>query len=55
MRPGDIVVRYDKRKVRGFEDLTKLVSQQSPGDIVKVELLRNGETVIEAVVLGEWE
>lgn len=51
MKVGDIVTKFDSRPIKTFTDLTDLVRKMSPGDEVKVEVLREGKTVEMKVVL----
>ncbi len=51
---GDIVVGIEDRPVRRFEDLVGyLVTQASPGDVVTLDILRDGEEIQVEVTLGE--
>lgn len=51
MKVGDIITKFDSRPIKTFTDLTDLVRKMSPGDEVKVEVLREGKTVEMKVVL----
>lgn len=42
---GDIIYRYDGERIYGWTDLTNATAQGDPNQTVKVEVLRNGETV----------
>lgn len=51
---GDIIVGIEDRPVRRFEDLVSyLVTQASPGDVVTLDVLRDGEQMQVEVTLGE--
>lgn len=40
---ADIIVKFDKKRVKTFEELKKIRDTKSEGDIVEVEVVRNGE------------
>ena len=50
---GDVIVGIDDRPIDSHEELMRyLVTETVPGQTISVELLRNGETLIEPVTLG---
>lgn len=55
LQMGDIVTRYNGQPVRTMDELTALIAQNSAGETVQIEVLRDGEQVVVDVVLGEWE
>ena len=55
MRINDIIVRYGGKKVSGFKDLTKLISEHKVGDRTAVVVLRNNRNIKLQVLLGEWD
>jgi S1-C subfamily serine protease len=51
---GDVIVGIDGREIASHEELTRyLVTETEPGQVVEVELLRNGRPRTERVELGE--
>jgi membrane-associated protease RseP (regulator of RpoE activity) len=52
IRVGDVIVSFDGHVVRGPAALTQRIHERSPGDKVKVELLRDGAKVRVEVELG---
>jgi hypothetical protein len=55
LQQGDVLVRYNGKKVADFVSLTTFIAQDSPGTEVEVEILRNAEIVTKRVILGYWE
>jgi serine protease Do len=43
IQSGDIIVKFDNQRVKDFEELRKIRDSKSVGDIVSVEVIRNGE------------
>ncbi|MCY6484495.1 trypsin-like peptidase domain-containing protein [Clostridium aestuarii] len=41
---GDVIVKFDGKKVKQVTELNKLKQSHNVGDVVKVELVRNGKT-----------
>lgn len=52
---GDIIVSYDGKPVRCFEEIREMIGRNAAGDQVEVELLRNNQKMKIMVALGEWE
>ncbi|HXF82363.1 MAG TPA: PDZ domain-containing protein, partial [bacterium] len=52
-RGGDVIVAIDGRPVATFGTLAAYVLSRRIGDTVTLELLRDGQTVLTTVVLGE--
>jgi S1-C subfamily serine protease len=51
---GDVIVGIDGRDIASHEELTRyLVTETEPGQVVEMELLRNGRTRTERVELSE--
>ena len=40
---GDVIVKFDKEKIKTFDELKKIRDTKSEGDIVEVEVVRNGQ------------
>jgi len=54
-RNGDIIARYDGKKVRRMEELPLLVAETKPGTEVDVEIFRDGDFRKLNVEIGELE
>lgn len=52
LREGDILLRFDSRRVRSFESLRELVGENEPGTRVVLTLLRDAEVLEVTVTLG---
>ena len=52
IRPGDIILAYDGKKVRQASDLPPMVGLTKPGTTVPVQVLRNGQQLILQVKIG---
>ena len=55
LRPGDVFVTYDTKKVGDFMSLTAMIAEQDAGHTVDVTLRRDGEIIERRIQLGEWE
>jgi hypothetical protein len=55
LQQGDVLWRYNGKKVADFESLTSFIAQDSPGTEVEFKILRNNEIVTKQVTLGYWE
>ncbi len=55
LQPGDVIVRYDAKKVDDFEGLTALIAEHMPGETSELEILRGTVTLKKKVTLGQWE
>lgn len=53
LQVGDIVVSIDGAPVTAFEELAGLVQTSFPGQEIELQLMRDGELLTVAVVLGE--
>jgi S1-C subfamily serine protease len=51
--PGDIVVEMNGRPVESVDDLHRLLSEVSAGDLARLAVLRGTERRIVEVVIGE--
>jgi S1-C subfamily serine protease len=52
IRTGDLIVAFDGKTIRNPSELSLSVLQKQPGDTVKVELRRGGDTKTVTVKLG---
>ena len=50
---GDLIVRFDENQVRTREDLIIGIRQYRVGDIVNVEVIRDGISIVTDITLGE--
>lgn len=51
LKAGDVITKFDSRPVKNFAELTELVRKASPGDEVKVEVQRDGQSIVMKAVL----
>jgi len=52
IQPGDVILKYDGKPVGAAGELSALVGQAIPGDKVRIELLRKGESLAVNATLG---
>jgi serine protease Do len=52
VQPGDVVVKFDGKPIGAAGELSALVGQAAPGDKVKLEIMRRGETRELSATLG---
>ncbi|MBA2756334.1 MAG: trypsin-like peptidase domain-containing protein [Chloroflexi bacterium] len=52
IKDGDIIVKIDGQAIDGQHPLDATLSQSSPGDLVKVDVLRDGKTIALELTLG---
>ena len=43
LKGGDIIVKFDGERIKTFDELRAIRDTKKEGDIVKVEVVRNGE------------
>jgi hypothetical protein len=55
IKVGDIIQKFEGEPVASFKDLTVKIGKCSPGDEVKLQLLRDGKPLTLTVKLGEWQ
>jgi S1-C subfamily serine protease len=53
LRPGDVIVSVDGRQLATMSELVAEVRRRMPGDEVRLEIFRDGETFTVDVELGE--
>ncbi|MEM9135160.1 MAG: trypsin-like peptidase domain-containing protein [Actinomycetota bacterium] len=53
LEPGDLIVSIDEIPVTQFEELAGLVVARTPGDVVALEVVREGERLTIEATLGE--
>jgi S1-C subfamily serine protease len=52
IQQGDIVVRFEDRPIRSFQDIVRAVRDREPGDRAVVEVMRDGVKKDITVVVG---
>ncbi|MDA0657312.1 MAG: PDZ domain-containing protein [Planctomycetota bacterium] len=50
----DIIVKYNGTEVNNFLQMTELIGRQRPGDVVPIQVLRDGQPLVVEATLGEW-
>ena len=55
IRSGDIINQIDNVKIRKFADLTGYIGSKRPNDVVKVQVIREGEQKVLSVKLTKYE
>jgi hypothetical protein len=55
LQVGDVVTKYNSRPVKTMDELTAAIAQDAAGDAVQLEVQRDGQLLVEEVVLGQWE
>ncbi len=53
IKPGDVIVEFDGKKVDSSRELSNMAAQAAPGSRVKIGLLRDGERLDVTATLGE--
>ncbi len=54
VKPDDVVVSVDGRKVESNNDLSRYIASKTPGTTVKLTVLRNGSEQAISIVLGTF-
>ena len=54
LQKNDIILAYDKKTVTHFTGLRQLISKNSPGNGVNLQIRRGEQTISKYVELGEW-
>jgi len=55
IKPGDILVEFDGKKVKGYKQLVDLVQAKKVGDEVALKIERNGKTMEKKVTLKGFQ
>ncbi|MBL4667259.1 MAG: DegQ family serine endoprotease [Sneathiella sp.] len=55
IKAGDVILKFNKKRVRETRELSRLVAETDVGSKVKVQLWRNGKKISKTVRLGELE
>ena len=51
--PGDTIVKFGGQKIKTVDELNKIKAVHKAGDVVKIELVRNGKTIKLNLTLSE--
>ncbi|WP_024834088.1 S1C family serine protease [Ruminiclostridium josui] len=51
--PGDVITKFDNKAVKSYDELEDLKNKKKPGDVVKIEIYRDGNTKTVQAKLGE--
>ncbi len=52
LKPGDVIIKINEKRVNSFEDLSDEIMKQSVGDEIKLTIIRDGEKkLVKEVVL----
>jgi serine protease Do len=52
LRPGDILLRFDRRKIRSLQDVYRALAFSDPGETVELEVIRGGKRKSLQATLG---
>src|SRR5690606_20979313 len=55
IRPGDVIVEYNGRRVPNRDELVSMVTRTAPGTKVPVKVLRNAKPMSLTVTVGELD
>ena len=55
LRPGDIITRFNGKKIEGFDDLITGIADSAPGDEIVVGIERNLQPLEIKVTLDVWK
>jgi len=55
LKPGDIILKFDGKKIDTMRELPKLVSRTEVGKLVELEVWRNKKLIIKKLTLGRLE
>lgn len=55
IQAGDVIVKFDGKNIKTFEELKEIRDQKSAGDIVEIEVSRNGSSKTLSLQLEEKE
>jgi serine protease Do len=53
IKPGDVIIEFDGKKVESSSDIHNMAAQKAPGTKVKIGLFRNGEKTEVTATMGE--
>lgn len=55
LKPGDLIIKFDKEDVTSFDMLPRLVAGHKPDSTIKLQVLREGRKMTFTVTLGTLE
>ncbi|HLQ44206.1 MAG TPA: PDZ domain-containing protein, partial [Planctomycetaceae bacterium] len=47
--PGDVIIQFDGKPIRDFNEMIKHIAEKQPNDVVKLEILRGDENDLQAL------
>ena len=51
--PGDVITKFNNKTVKSYDQLEEIKNKMKPGDVVKIEIFRDGNTKTVQAKLGE--
>ncbi len=51
--PGDVITKFNNKAVKSYDELEDVKNKMKPGDVVKIEIFRDGNTKTVQAKLGE--
>lgn len=54
IRRQDVIVKFNGTELSNFQQMLELIGRHRPGDVVPIQLLRDGQPVVVEATLGEW-
>ncbi|MEO0094021.1 MAG: DegQ family serine endoprotease [candidate division WOR-3 bacterium] len=54
LKPGDVITKFDGKKITGVEQFRRIVAETKPGTTVKIEFIRDSERRTIEVKLAEY-
>ena len=51
LRPGDLIVKADGKRVKTFEELQEVKNSKKEGDTINIEFIRDGKTQNTTIML----
>ncbi len=51
--PGDVITKFNNKTVKSYDELEEIKNKMKPGDVVKIEIFRDGNTKTVQAKLGE--
>jgi serine protease Do len=55
LKPGDIIIEFDRKEIKDFSDLPIQVARVAPGMLVQVKVLRDGKETALPLTVGEMK
>jgi serine protease DegS len=53
IKPGDLIVKLDRRPVSGSQDMLKMVAAKTPGSPLSVTVIRDGQALDQVAIVAE--